>query len=80
MWYIGAYLGVGTCLGHYGMSRIVSYYYLFLIADMKEPDDNASTTDSAFGSCSVVTGSTFIGTLHSQQYQEVRKFVVFLIP
>ena len=45
---------------------------------MKEPDDDASTTDSAFGSCSVVTGSTFIGTLHSQKYQEVRKFVVCL--
>ena len=45
---------------------------------MKEPDDDASITDSAIGSCSVVTGSTFIGTLHSQQYQEVRKFVVCL--
>lgn len=36
---------------------------------MKEPDDDASITDSAFGSCSVVTGSTFIGTF--QQYREV---------
>jgi hypothetical protein len=52
------------------MSRIV-----LLIADMKEPDDDASIPDSAIESCSVVTGSTSIGTVHNQQYHEVRNCI-----
>ena len=54
-------------------------YYLCLLADMKESGDDASISDSAFGSCSVVTGSTFIGTVHGQQYHGVRNYGIKLL-
>ena len=37
---------------------------------MKEPDDDVSITDSALGTCSVVTGTTYVGAF--QRHREVR--------